>query len=133
MALIKRLNELWRSDSREAALELLDEDVIVDASRRVSNPSTYRGREGVLELLAETEENWEVFETFPDTYLAVGDAAVVVSGTYEARNRADGVELSDTYAEIWTVDEGRVIHWDLPYANQEEAITAVREAGPGLG
>ena len=123
--------ELWRSGDRTAALELVAEDLVIDATQRELNPATYRGRDGVLQMVAETDEVWETFETRPDRWEAVGDASVVVSGSYVARSR--GVELEGEYAEIWTVDAGKGVHWDLPYASREAAMAALREAGAEPG
>jgi hypothetical protein len=123
------MQELWRVGEEERALELVDDEIVIDATQRVFNPATFQGHEGIRELIAGTFEVWGSFETEPDRWEAVGDSTVVVGGRYTAVSREGGVELSGEYAEIWTLDEGLAIHWDLPYNSFEEAMAAVREAG----
>ena len=57
--IVRRVYAAWNRGDRETALGFAHHEVVIDASRRVFNPTTYVGKEGAQRLFADTDEVWE--------------------------------------------------------------------------
>jgi uncharacterized protein len=112
------------SGDRQKALRFFDPEVVVDASRRVFNPATYVGLEGLGRMFSDTSEVWETFRFEPLEFIEVGDR-VVVSGRLVGKGRGSGVEVDQPIAAIWTLRDGRIVRWEVGYAGRAEALEAV--------
>ena len=49
----------WNRGDRETALGFAHPEIVIDASRRAFNPTTYVGKEGARRLFADMDEVWE--------------------------------------------------------------------------
>src|SRR5215216_3830720 len=81
------------ADNREGALGFFDPEIVVDATRRVLNPTTYVGLDGLRQMVADTEEVWEDIHTEAKELLDAGEQVVVVGrlvGTGKGQGRMGG-------------------------------------------
>ena len=99
---------------RERALGFAHPEIVIDATRRVFNPTTYVGMEGLRRMLADMDEVWEEFRTEPLEFIDAGDRVVVV-GHLVGKGKASGVEVRQPIARIWTVRDGRIVRAELGY------------------
>ena len=122
--LVRDVYAAWASGDREKALEFLDPKLTIDATRRVLNPDTYVGIEGLGRMLAETNDVWEEFRFEPLEFIDAGDRVVVI-GRLFGKGRGSGIEVDQPIAGIWTVRDGRVVRWEVGYTDRAEALEAV--------
>jgi ketosteroid isomerase-like protein len=115
---------------RERALGFAHPEIVIDATRRVFNPTTYVGMEGLGRMLADMDEVWEEFRTEPLEFIDAGDRVVVVGdrvvvvGHLVGNGKASGVEVRQPIAGIWTVRDGRIVRAELGYTDRREALEA---------
>jgi ketosteroid isomerase-like protein len=100
-------------------VELFDPEVEVDLTRRVLNPGTYRGHEGMERAREELRQIWSKWVLEPERLIDTGDEVVVVERVL-GRARASGIELNDRGATRYLVRDGRiarvVIYFDVAEA-----------------
>jgi ketosteroid isomerase-like protein len=109
---------------RERLLALADPDIVVDATRRVFNPTTHVGTDGLRRMFAEADEIWDQFLVEPLELIDAGDR-VVVTVRVVGKGKGSGAEVRQHSAQIWTLREGRVIRWEVGYADRTEALEFV--------
>ena len=131
--IVRRIYELFAGDwtagdSSEATMsEFVDPDIHIDMTRRVINPASYHGYEGVRRVRDEVREVWDEWSTFPERLIDAGDSVVVIE-TQRGRGASSGLEVAgDRWASIWKLRDGRVTLFS-GYHPIEEALEAA-----GLG
>jgi ketosteroid isomerase-like protein len=120
---MRRVIEAWNRNEEESVMPLFDPDVIVDATRRLVNPKTYAGIEGVRAMLADRDEVWEEFRFEPDEFLDAGDRVLVI-GRWVGQGRGSGVEVVQPIAHIFTLRDGRIVRSELGYSDRGTALKA---------
>jgi ketosteroid isomerase-like protein len=129
VAVVRRVIEAWNlnEQERDVALErvvpFLDPGVIFDATRRIINPKTYAGIEGIRAMLAERDEVWGEFRMEPDEFVDGGDRVVVI-GRWVGKGRGSGVEVNQPIADVFTLDGGRVVRCEIGYSDRRQALEA---------
>ena len=103
-------------------LELFDPEVHLDQTRRVFNPASYDGQDGVLRALAELREAWEHFVLQPERFIEAGDDVVVVQSV-RGRGRGSGVDVLGRSASLHTLRNGRIVRL-VVYQDISEALRA---------
>jgi uncharacterized protein len=111
------------SGDRQRALSYTDATMVVDATRRVFNPTTYVGEPGLRQFFADMDDVWEEFRPESPEFVDAGDR-VVVTGRMAGKGKSSGVEVADAFVGIWTVRDGRVVRWEI-HTNRAEAFEAV--------
>jgi SnoaL-like domain len=91
-------------------LELFAPDVVIDMTRRVFNPDTYEGHDGLRRLGREVSEVWRRFHVEPERFIDAGRQVVVIE-TRRARGRGSEVEVGVRSGVIWTLQEARSCGW----------------------
>jgi ketosteroid isomerase-like protein len=131
--IVRRIYEVFAGDwtageSLETTLpELADPDIHIDMTRRVINPASYDGYEGVRRVRDEVREVWAEWTTEAERLIDAGDSVVVIE-TQRGRGASSGLEVAgDRWASIWELRDGRVTLFS-GYHPIEEALEAV-----GLG
>jgi ketosteroid isomerase-like protein len=104
-------------------LDLVTPDMEIDLSRRVFNPETYKGFDGLVRLNDELREVWAEWEVTPERIVAMGDRVVSIE-TVRGRGRGSGLETGGRYASIWTFVDGRVTRIEVGL-DPAEALKAV--------
>jgi ketosteroid isomerase-like protein len=127
--IVRRLIEAWNRDEQERVVPLervvpfLDPDVIFDATRRIINPKTYAGIEGIRAMLAERDEVWGEFRMEPDEFVDAGDRVVVI-GRWVGKGRGSGVEVNQPIADVFILHGGRVVRCEIGYSDRGKALEA---------
>jgi ketosteroid isomerase-like protein len=82
----------------------------------------YRGREGVERFAADTRENWEELQSFPEEFRDLGDR-VLVLGRLKGRGKGSGAPVDTPYARLFDFRGDRV--WrSRVYLDRAEALRA---------
>lgn len=121
--IVRRVIDAWNRDEQERVIRFLDPDVVFDATRRLINPRTYTGMEGMRAMLADRDEVWEEFRTEPDEFVDAGDRVVVI-GRWVGRGKGSGIEVQQPVAHVFTLHGGRVVRWELGYTGRDQALEA---------
>jgi ketosteroid isomerase-like protein len=127
--IVRRLIEAWNRNELEGGVALervvpfLDPGVIFDATRRIINPKTYAGIEGIRAMLAERDEVWAEFRMEPDEFVDAGDRVVAV-GRWVAKGSGGGVEVNQPIADVFTLHGGRVVRCEIGYSDRADALEA---------
>jgi ketosteroid isomerase-like protein len=108
---------------REKVLALAHPDIVVDATRRVFNPTTHVGTDGLRRMFAEADEVWEEFRVEPLELIDAGDRVVVIVRVV-GKGKGSGVEVTHHSAQIWALHDGRITRWEVGYADRHEALAA---------
>jgi ketosteroid isomerase-like protein len=108
---------------RETAFGFADPAIVVDATRRVFNPMTYVGIEGLGRMAAEMDEVWEAFRLEPIDFIDAGDRVVVI-GRLVGKGKASGAEVGQPIAGVWSVRDGRIVRIEVGYTDRREALAA---------
>jgi ketosteroid isomerase-like protein len=122
--IVRSVYAAWAAGDGEKALGLLHPEITVDATRRVFNPATYVGFEGLRQMFGDTVDVWEEFPFEPLEFIDAGDRVAVV-GRLVAKGKGSGVEVDQPIAAVWTVLDGRAVRWELGYTSRTEALEAV--------
>jgi ketosteroid isomerase-like protein len=122
---VGRLFELYASGGIEAALEVMDEDIVIVIPADVSaEPDTYRGHEGARRYFAGFEGmlediRYEVFELLPE-----GDH-VLARSRLAGRGVSSGLEVELQTVVVHAVEGGKITRI-VPYTDLESARDALR-------
>jgi ketosteroid isomerase-like protein len=108
---------------RGRLLALAHPDIVVDASRRVFNPTTHVGTDGLRRMFAEADEVWEEFRVEPLEFIDAGDRVVVMVRTV-GKGKGSGAEARQHSAQIWVLRDSLVVRWEVGYADRHEALEA---------
>jgi ketosteroid isomerase-like protein len=122
--IVRKLFAAWNTGDRAQVLELVDPEIVIDATRRVFNPTTYEGMEGVQRMLSDLDDVWDRFQAEPSMEFIDAGERVVVVGRMRAKGKGSGVEVDRSFAGIWTIRGGRVIRWELGYEDPQTALEA---------
>ncbi len=121
---VRRLFELYESGGMEAALDVMDENVVIVIPPNVSaEPDTYRGHEGARRYFAGFEGmledvRYEAFELIPE------GAHVLAHARLAGRGASSGLEVELKTVVAHTVKGGKVTHI-VPYPDLESAREAL--------
>jgi len=107
----------------EKVRALIDPQMVVDATRNEINPTTYVGINGLWEMEAAVNEAWEEIHTEAHDFIDGGDQVVVV-GRLVGKGRASGVAVDRPTAQVWTLQDGRIVRWEYGYTDPEDALKA---------
>jgi ketosteroid isomerase-like protein len=114
--------------NRGRLLALAHPDIVVDATRRVFNPTTHVGTDGLRRMFAEADEVWEEFRVEPLEFVDAGDRVVVVVRVV-GKGKGSGAEARQHSAQIWVLRDGLVVRWEVGYADRDEALEAAGVSG----
>jgi hypothetical protein len=121
--IVRTVLSAWNRDEQERILDLLDPEILFDATRREVNPKTYFGMEGMRSMLADRDDVWGEFRTEPREFVDAGERVVVI-GDWIGKGKGSGIEVRQPTAHVFTVDAGRVVRWELGYSDPAEALEA---------
>jgi ketosteroid isomerase-like protein len=122
---VRRLFEQYASRGVEAALEVMDEDIVIVIPPEVSaEPDTYRGHEGARRYFAGFEGmledvRYEMFELIPE-----GDY-VLARARLAGRGVSSGLEAELQTGVVHKVEGGKITRI-VPYPDLESAREALR-------
>jgi len=126
---VKRAHERLLGDlasfrgSASDLAEFCDPEVHVDQTRRVFNPASYDGYEGLLRALGDVRDAWDRFALEPEQFVEADDRVVVIHRV-RARGRGSGVEIEARSASVYTLRDARVVRL-VVYDEPSEALASV--------
>jgi uncharacterized protein len=120
---VRRVLAAWSHHHERSVLDLLDPQVVFDATRRKVNPMTYVGIEGLGTLLADRDEVWDEFRTVPDEFIDAGSQIVVV-GRWVGRGKGSGVEVQQPTVHVFSLRDAKIERVEI-FGTRSEALEAV--------
>jgi ketosteroid isomerase-like protein len=121
--IVRRLIEALNRNEQDRVSGILDPGVVIDATRRLFNPKTYTGMQGMRSMVADREEVWDEFRMEPDEVLDGGDRVVAV-GRWVGKGKGSGIEVHRPVADVFTLHDGRVVQAEFGFADRAEAHEA---------
>jgi ketosteroid isomerase-like protein len=120
--IVRRCYGFWTDRDFSPFPELAHPDVVIDLSRNVFNPATYRGLDGLRRWIEQVDEMWDSFLIEPEEFIDAGDS-VFVASRISGRGRG-GVEAEMRAFAVWTLREGKVSRFRGGYRDRAEALEA---------
>ena len=116
---VRGVYDAYLRDDPDAAFAAIDPDVEWD-SRHHPDGRVYHGHDGVREFFRDWLALWESTYSRPEKFLDAGDRVVVL--TVET-TKAGGLEVTEQHAEIYTLRDGKIVHW-CAFVNPAHALSA---------
>lgn len=107
----------------ETALHTFHEDVVTRRLPPLPDARTAKGREGLLDVIAEWLEDFDDFELWVEECIDAGDEVVVRVGE-RARGGSSGVPVEARFWLVYELRDGKVVRLDM-YATEAQALEAV--------
>ena len=125
---VRRCLAAVEADDVEAAVQMLDADVVITPSSELVTGSTspYHGHAGARRWFAEAAVATQKLRFEPYEFLDFGDQ-VYVSGRHTVSR--DGGDVGEYGASVWRFQHGFIVHV-MGFVDREEALSAAR-AAPG--
>ncbi len=120
--IIRRLVEAFNDRDLDSMVEHMQPDAELHPLRAQLEGKAYRGHEGLREMLADFDQDWEYVRMEPEEYRDADDE-VVVLGRLHGRGRASGVELDVPMGFVWTLRDGKVVRAKT-FSEQADALRA---------
>jgi uncharacterized protein len=120
---IKRGYEAMSRFDAEALAAICDPDVEFHSRITEADDVTYRGHDGVRDLIARLAEAFEWIWTEPLEVIEGADRAVVCN-RFRACGRGSGVEVEERFFQAMRFRNGKALWWAF-YPSKDEALKAV--------
>jgi ketosteroid isomerase-like protein len=120
--IVRRLLDAFNDRDLDAMLAATHPEAELQSLRAQLEGRAYRGHEGVRQMLADFDEDWEFVQMHAEEFREAGDR-VVALGRLRARGRASGVDLDVPIGFVWTLRDGMVVR-GTTFSEQAEAIRA---------
>lgn len=82
-----------------------------------------RGIAGYWKSMREWLAMWETYSVEAERFIDAGDTTVVVITRERGRSRSAGVEVEQSTADVWRIQDGRIMSM-RSYSDQDEALRA---------
>jgi len=121
---VQQVFDAFRDDGPDALVDLLAEDVEWEVRRDLPDAKTYRGRDGVRELVSGFEDVLDEQWYTPQDFIEAGDE-IVVPLRWGGRGKGSGVPFEER-EETWvfSVRNGKVSRV-REYGTKHDALEAV--------
>ena len=120
--LIRRLVEAFNDRDIDSVVQDMQPDVELHPLRAQLERKAYRGHDGVREMLADFDQDWEYIQVDAEEFRDADDE-VVVLGRLRARGRASGIDLDVPMGFVWTLRDGKVVRI-RSFSEQADALRA---------
>jgi ketosteroid isomerase-like protein len=122
--IVRSTLDAFAAGDRDRMLAFVDPEVVIDASRRVFNPGTYVGIEGVRRMLADMHETWEDIRIEQGDLIDAGDRVAVI-GRLIGKGKGSGVEVErPVNGQVWTLRNGRIVRLEFGFTDREAILKA---------
>lgn len=122
--IIKGMYDAFSRGDIEAILNELADDVVwlsSPESKTIPAGGTYHGRAGVASFFQKVAASMEFDAFTPQRYIEQGDT-VVALGTYSGRSKPLNKKFTSSWAMVFTLRGGKLVHFDEHY--DTEAVAA---------
>jgi ketosteroid isomerase-like protein len=123
IATIRRAAAAFNARDVDALAAELDPEAELEPLRGQLEGKRYRGHDGVREMFADFDEDWEYLRLEIDDVREAGEH-VVLMGRLLSRGRASGVDLEVPIGFVWRLRDGKLVHGKT-YSDQADALRAV--------
>lgn len=121
MELARAAYEAFNRRDLDAAFEVLDPEIEWHTSPRfIRGGRTFRGHDGVREVLDSFFATFDEFRTEPREFIDGGDK-VIVPVRLLGRLRGTGEEMRFDLVQVWTVRDDRAVRLDV-FESKAEAL-----------
>jgi ketosteroid isomerase-like protein len=120
--IVRRLVVALNGRDLEALFAETDEDAELYPLRAQLEGSTYRGHQGLRQLLSDFDEDWETIRLERYECRDAGDQ-VVLLGRLRARGRTSGIELDQPIGFVWRLRDGKAVYAKA-FSEQDDALRA---------
>jgi hypothetical protein len=121
LAVVRSLYEGWLNG--EMGLDKLDPEISMEESATLPGAVSAVGIDAVRRYLERFATHWQEIRFEPQEYVDAGRQVVVVARLI-GRGKRSGIDVSRTWAYVWTVRNGKALSM-VGYANRSEALKAV--------
>lgn len=119
---VRRLAEAFNDRDVDAMVQDLHPDAVLYPLRAQLEGKVYRGHDGLREMFADFDQDWESLHLEPEEFRGVGDE-VVVLGRLRARGRTSGVDLDVPIGFVWRLRDGKAVY-GKSFSEPEDALRA---------
>ena len=124
--IVRGLVEAFNDRDLDAMAQVMEPGAELYPLRAQLEGKVYRGYDGLREMLADFDQDWDFVRMDAEEFREAGDQ-VVVLGRLRARGRTSGVDLDVPMGFVWRLRDGKVA-----YARSfSEPADALRDAGLG--
>jgi ketosteroid isomerase-like protein len=124
--IVRGLVEAFNDRDLDAMAQVMEPGAELYPLRAQLEGKVYRGYDGLREMLADFDQDWDFVRMDAEEFREAGDQ-VVVLGRLRARGRTSGVDLDVPMGFVWRLRDGKVV-----YARSfSEPADALRDAGLG--
>jgi uncharacterized protein len=120
--LVRSIYDRFRAGDTDGALALHAPEIEVHDRPQAPDPQVYRGHEGVLTSLRQSQSTFEGLDMVPEEVLDVGDRVVVVF-RFQGTGRESGVPIDERLAHVWTIRDGKAVRMAV-HSGRDEALRA---------
>jgi ketosteroid isomerase-like protein len=120
--IIRRLVEAFNVRDIDSVVQGMEPDVELHPLQARLEGKAYRGHDGVREMLADYDQDWEYVQVYAEEFRDADDE-VVVLGRLHGRGRASGIDLDVPLGFVWTLHEGKVVRVQS-FSEQADALRA---------
>ncbi len=107
----------------ELGLDKLDPEISMVESETLPGAASAYGIEAVERYMRSFATHWEQIRFEPQEYIDAGNQVVVVARLI-GQGKKSGVEVTRTWAYVWTIRERKALRM-VGYADRAEALKAV--------
>src|SRR5919108_166725 len=90
--IVRSTLDAFAAGNPDRMLAFVAPEVVIDASRRILNPATYVGIEGIRQMLADMDETWEGLRIEQREFIDAGDRVAVI-GRLVGKGKGSGIEV----------------------------------------
>lgn len=119
--IVRSLYEGWLLG--DIGLDKLDAEISMVESETLPGAASAYGIEAVERYIRSFAKHWEQIRFEPQEYIDAGDQVVVVARLI-GEGKKSGVEVTRTWAYVWTVRGRKALNM-VGYADRAEALKAV--------
>ena len=127
VATVEALYASFAAGDVPAFVGILSEDIVWNEAENFpyADGNPYIGPDAVLEgVIGPVVAEWDYWNVVVEDIMPSGDDRVIATGRYEARNTANGAEISAQVAHFFTVEDGRITEFQQ-YADTYQVRMAV--------
>ena len=119
---IRRATAAFNARDVDALAAELHPEAVMEPLRGQLEGKRYLGHEGVREMFADFDEDWEYLRLEIDEVREAGEH-VVLMGRLLSRGRASGVDLEVPIGFVWRLRGGKLMHGKT-YSDPADALRA---------
>jgi ketosteroid isomerase-like protein len=122
LEVVQAFYDAYDAGDKAAFERTLHPDVVFQPLTR----EVLHGTEAVMQILADIEEHFRVYEVRPDQLIEVGDNAVVSALRRCTRTHRGNVTMEDRFAQAFIVEEGLIRRMDS-FKTVAEALASLEQ------